>query len=257
MKAPLLFLISFLLAANLPAQVINGSFEQNNQPSLEGWDDVCNFGTSEMDAAPGSGQYCLKMLPGQTQGCFPGYFYQVLPDVTDGQIVQISGWAKTLAASPTVGIYLGKVQFSGTVFLMEGDTTSSLEWTSLSVQDTFSLEEGESAAVVINSGLVGGPIGPSHASFFDGITINVVNDVEEQPLPQPKVFPNPVTGPVLYLQDFPAIREVVVYDAVGRMVTAFSTITNEIPVANCPPGWYVLQIQTDRGVFTQRVLVSR
>ena len=101
---PLLLMIS--LSGLLHAQVQNPSFEENGEASLDGWmNNLCNYGDSENDAAPNAGEWCVKMQPGQTQGCFPGFFYQALPNVTNGQVFQLNGWAKVDEDGPVVGIY--------------------------------------------------------------------------------------------------------------------------------------------------------
>ena len=70
------FLLVICHSSLLNAQLQNPSFEENGQATLEGWlDYYCDFATSENDASPNGGQWCVKMQPGQTQGCYPGYFY--------------------------------------------------------------------------------------------------------------------------------------------------------------------------------------
>ncbi|GJM35018.1 MAG: hypothetical protein DHS20C18_40190 [Saprospiraceae bacterium] len=257
MKKKLLLPILLLLSCYMQAQLLNGSFEDNNQPSLENWVDACSYGSSAEDAPPGGGQWSLELLPGQTQGCYQAYFYQIIPELVDGQVIQISGWAKTLQANLTVSIYLAKIDAVDNIVLLKGDTTSSQEWTKLTVRDTFQLATGEAAAVLLHPGLVGGPIGPSHVSFFDALSIDAVNAVIDQETHFLKVFPNPITSSTLYLEtNLPAseVISVAVYDALGRQINRPTALISNIDVSNWLPGVYFLKIEMTKGSLVEKII---
>ncbi len=242
----------------LNAQLQNPSFEENGQPTLEGWlDYYCDFATSENDAPPNGGQWCVKMQPGQTQGCYPGYFYQFLPDVTNGQVFQLDGWAKVDPQGPVVGIYLGRKDAEGTIHLLEGDTTSSEDWTMLSVIDTFELEPGDDAIVVINSGLVGGPIGPSHSSYFDDLYLGLVTSIDETYFDGLKIYPNPVVDSWLYIDFDPAkiaIDDVSVFDSTGKLVFKHSGYLNSVNVADWNEGIYCLKLKSGKKEVLKKIV---
>jgi len=105
-------------------QIINGNFENNSNSDLSGWDWTCNA-SSFNDAPEGGDNWCIQVNGGNTQGCFPGYSYQRIPTITNGQTFVLSAWAYA-QASPPVGIYFGKIN-NGTISLQAGDTTSSVK----------------------------------------------------------------------------------------------------------------------------------
>ena len=261
MKKILLPVLSFLFTFNiLNAQLQNPSFEENGQASLEGWlDYYCDYATSENDASPNGGEWCVKMQPGQSQGCFPGFFYQFLPNVSDGQIFQLNGWAKVDENGTLVGIFLGKKDAEGTIHLFEGDTTSSEVWTMLSVTDTFELEPGDDAIVVINSGLVGGPIGPSHSSYFDDLQLDLVTSIDEAYFADLKIFPNPVINSDVFIELDPTkipIDEMSIFDISGKLVFKRSGYAKSINVSDWSAGIYLLNLKSGGKEIVKKLIVK-
>ncbi len=247
-------------ATCMNAQLQNSSFEENGQPTLEGWlDYYCDFATSENDAPPNGGQWCVKMQPGQTQGCYPGYFYQILPTVTNGQVFRLEGRAKVDPQGPVVGIYLGRNDPEGTIHLLEGDTTSSEIWTMLSVVDTFELEPGDVAVVVINSGLVGGPAGPSHSSYFDELHLDLVTSIDEAFFNDVKIFPNPVIDSWLFIDLDPnltPIDEISIFDVTGRQVYKNIGYVNSVNVADWNAGTYFIKLKSSEKEIVKKIIIN-
>jgi len=242
------------------AQLQNPSFEENGQGSLDGWlDYFCDFATSENDASPNGGEWCVKMQPGQTQGCYPGYFYQFVPNVTNGQIFQLDGWAKVDPNGPVVGIYLGRKDAEGTIHLLGGDTTSSETWTMLSVVDTFDLEPGDDAVVVINSGLVGGPVGPSLSSYFDDLHLDLVTSIDDVYFSDLKIFPNPAVNSSVFIELDPIktpIDEMLIFDALGKLVFRKSGYVNSINVESWSAGVYCLKLKSGEKKIVKKIVVN-
>jgi hypothetical protein len=261
MKNILFCLLLFIASATcLKAQLQNPSFEENGQPTLEGWVDYyCDFATSENDASPNGGQWCVKMQPGQTQGCYPGFFYQKLPTVSNGQVFQLEGWAKVDSEGPVVGIYLGRKDPEGTIHLLEGDTTSSENWTMLSVVDTFELEPGDVAVVVINSGLVGGPVGPSLSSYFDDLHLDLVTSIDKIFFDDLKIFPNPVVDSWLNIDLDPKltpIEETLIFDITGRLVYKSFGYVNSVNVADWNAGIYCLKLKSSKKEVIKKFVIN-
>ena len=260
-KSILTLLLAIISMTFVEAQLQNPSFEENGQASLEGWlDYFCDFATSENDASPNGGEWCLKMQPGQTQGCFPGYFYQLVPSVTDGQVFRLDGWAKVDPDGPVVGIYLGRKDAEGMIHLLGGDTTSNETWTMLSVTDTFELEPGDDAVVVINSGLVGGPIGPSHSSYFDDLQLDMVTSNEAIYFEKLKIFPNPVTNSRLFIKLDPIktpVDEILIVDIVGRLVFQHFGYVESVKTDDWSAGIYCLKIKSGEKELVKKLVVTQ
>src|SRR6185436_7356907 len=100
---PILFYLSLLISNASFSQLVNGSFENNSIADLSSWEWTCDadsFNNAPMEC----GSWCLQVESGNLQGCFPGYAYQKIPSITDGQVFLLSGWAYAEVA-PEVGIY--------------------------------------------------------------------------------------------------------------------------------------------------------
>lgn len=150
-------------------QIINGNFENDSNPDLFAWDWTCNA-SSFNDASPEGGSWCIQVNGGNTQGCFPGYAFQRIPSIENGQAFVLSAWAYAQSSAP-VGIYFGRIN-NGIIELQAGDTTSFTSWTALSVQSNFSLSTGDTAVVVLNGGFTGGPV--QGYGYFDLVSLEQV-----------------------------------------------------------------------------------
>jgi hypothetical protein len=167
MKSLLIVVALIFSAGNIFSQILNGSFETGTgNPSLGQWIYLCAFGNSSSDVPVGTGNWSLEKEAGNTQGCWPGDAYQTLPSVQNGTVLHLKAWAKSdPGVGQTIGIYIGKKGSSNFPDKIVGDTTSSKTWTLLSVQDTFVFGAGEQAAVILDPGMVGGPV--TAKAFFD------------------------------------------------------------------------------------------
>jgi hypothetical protein len=187
MKQILFTLTVFLSYNAVNGQISNGGFENGSNPDLSNWEWTC-FAEPDSSTPPGGGNWSIKVWGGNTQGCFPGYSYQKIPTITNGQTFLLTGWAFAQTAPP-VGLYLGKIN-SGVITLQSGDTTSSISWTELSLQSTFSLSSGDTAIVVLHGGLAGGPI--QGYGYFDLINLQQVTEINSLEQKQSvKLYPNP------------------------------------------------------------------
>ena len=177
----------FLVYNTVSGQISNGSFENGSNSDLSNWEWTC-FAEPDSSIPPGGGNWSIKVWGGNTQGCFPGYSYQKIPTITNGQTFLLTGWIFTQSATP-VGLYLGKIN-SGVITLQSGDTTSSTSWTQVGLQSTLSLSIGDTAIVVLHGGLAGGPL--QCYGYFDLINLQQVTGLNSLEQKQSlKLSPNP------------------------------------------------------------------
>lgn len=188
MKRVLFILIFALSRITAEGQILNGSFEDGMGADLSNWEWVCGA-TSLNNAPAGGGNWCIQVNGGNTQGCMQGYAYQRMPAISNGQTFLLSGWAYSQMAT-AVGIHFGKIN-NGVITLQAGDTTNSSSWTQLNVQSSFSLAAGDTALVVLDAGLIGGPL--QIYGYFDLIDLQPVTGIDSPEQPQSAQFyPNPM-----------------------------------------------------------------
>lgn len=261
MKYVLFFLIFFLATINTDGQIANGSFENGSNPDLSDWSWTCGA-LSANTAPPGGGNWCMFVEGGNTQSCFPGYAYQKIPGVSNGQSYILSGWAYAQSNPPVgqhVGLYFGKIN-NGNISLQSGDTTFSTSWTQLIVQSSFNLGAGDTAAVILFGGLVGGPA--QAFGFFDLISLQTVTSITE--VQQNNILtlsPNPVSHQVsLYSQNYLNNASMKIIDVYGRTVEQKNNISGHSLVLSCnnfPNGIYIITLEDDsKNFLLRRMMVS-
>lgn len=67
-----------------------------------------------------------------------------------------------------------------------------------------------------------------------------------------KLYPNPVKD-VLNIQSAYPIKEIGIYDIQGKLIQTASN-TNKISLASLPKAMYLVQVETEKGRFTEKVL---
>ena len=132
--------------------VENGSFEEDGQPTLEGWRVPSPELASLVEEAPsGGGHWSLKLEADWAPTM--GYVSAVIPGVQTGDILRLSAQAR--ATSSTGGAVIGIVV--GTDVDPDGRrsarfaSTTGLNWTTLTVEETVSVGEGEAVWVLLSS----------------------------------------------------------------------------------------------------------
>ena len=203
----ILFFFAIFTFHTALAQVQNGSFETADLgPTLEHWDTVCGGDSTHFGGSPMGGEWCLKKVSGNTQGCFPGLVFQLLPDIEDGETWQLTGWARQddtfLPWSSTrIGFVVIPEVSIGTPwywdansYIVAMDSTNATTWDMLSTTHTFELSSGQIVGVVLEAGLTGGPA--LGISYFDDIQMEQMQNVGVNPIlsdtPAIRVSNNPV-----------------------------------------------------------------
>jgi len=238
----------------LPAQVQNGSFESAGQFSLAGWEWTCSDPGQLTGGAPGCGAFAVSKEPGQTQGCFPSYIYQRLTGVQHGDLLTFSAWMRCGPEPNCLGasIGLGRIT-NGTFTLGDMFLTYDTVWTYLSVTDTVELGSGDTAVIVLNPGLIGGPVWPATA-WFDGVSVSMAVGVQEYTAPSVVLFPDPVETE-LRISSITPMRELEVTDLEGRIVlraTLHGTVMSTVDSSALAAGGYVARVRTDAGTVALR-----
>lgn len=161
----LLLLSTFSFSQNL---IQNPSFEDT---TLAGWQNqYCGMFSYE-NAPLNGGNFCVKVPYGNFQGCAPNYVYQIISNIEDSVAYELTAWVKNNGWPYAYSsIMLGKKTSNGNIIMnSKNDTTGSDIWKQLSINDTFSLDVGDSALIILQSGLVSGT--GSGNSYFDEITL--------------------------------------------------------------------------------------
>jgi hypothetical protein len=185
-----LIMLFILFSFQSTAQLLNGSFENGQNPDLSNWNWTCGA-ESNNNAPSGAGNYCIKVLAGAAQGqCIVGLAYQKIPSITNGQIYILSGFAFDETTSK-VGLYFGKIK-NGIITLQKGDSTSSTTWIKINIHSGFALLEGDTAVVALTSGFTAGPnVG---YGYFDSISLKPLTGISSIGKNNPiKIYPNPFT----------------------------------------------------------------
>jgi hypothetical protein len=266
----------FLIPLVCFSQVVNGSFETDGNPSLENWIILCNDGESFEDAPSGGGSWCLRLLPGNFQGCYPRIAEQILTDLSNGDILETSVWVRQdEQKSSSTRVYLKVFDSEKTTFLSI-DSTTSKEWTKLMVVDTLSIDEGDSASIILDSGITSGPDILGRYSYFDLVEIkkkgqihafidNAKNlSVKEFKLDQN--YPNPFNPSTTIKYALPRSEHVTItlYNTLGQKIETL--VNTPMPIGqyqvefngqNLPSGIYFYRLEAGEYVQTRKMLLVR
>jgi hypothetical protein len=247
-------LLSFITANG---QLNNGSFEQSGAPSLEGWEWTCSEPGQVNEAPPGAGDWHATKEAGQAKGCYPSYIYQRLTSVQDGDQLTISGWVRCDDDVICGGAYFGLGTINaGYIQLEETVGTNQFPWTYLTLTDTVELNAGDTAILVLNAGIIGGPISPE-PGHFDGFTMTEVLSVSEVQAPLLAHYRDAAN---FYVAGNAArILSVRLLDLTGRVITAVADRSQgnyRIGLEGLGTGVYFVDVRTDRGGQAIRFVVQ-
>lgn len=257
MKQILCILTVYLSFITVNGQIENGSFENGSNSDLSNWEWTC--GAIPFNNAPTEGgNWCIKVLGGNSQGCFPGYAFQKIPTITNGQTYVLSGWALAQTSSP-IGLFFGKIN-NGVITLQEGDTTKSTSWTKLDIHSNISLFAGDTALVVLYGGLEGGPV--QGYGYFDLINLQHVTGINSLEYQQSvKFFPNPFNSQTILQIDNPLHNATLMVDNIfGQTVKQIKNISGQtvvIPRDNLASGLYFLRLsEYNQVIFTNKLVIT-
>ena len=266
----------FFLSETCFSQILNGSFETNGQPSLNNWLITCEGGESFYDAPADGGSWCLRLPEGNLQGCFPEIAQQKIPNIGNGDIWQVSVWARQYEkkTSPT-SIYLKVFHPSGDSSIIAKDTTTANDWTLLTIVDTLLIEEGDSVFIVLDAGITSGPQLVDSYSYFDLVTadnighivsLNDVKNLSHQDFKLFQNFPNPF-NPVTEISFFLPKESYIslkVFDMLGREVDEIakgSFNTGEYKISfnakNLPSGLYFYQLIAGNFMESRKMILMK
>ena len=257
MKKFFLILAVVFVFKTAHGQILNGSFENISGADLSNWGWICSA-QSYKSAPASAGNWCIEVEGGNYQGCFPGCAFQKIPSITNGQQFYLSGWAFSQAAAP-IGIYFGKIK-NGIISKQLGDTTTAASWTYLSIQSSFSLEEGDTALVILSAGNTSGPIFGGYG-YFDLINleqVTAINTTIEQNQTI-EIYPNPCTNQAV-LQATKQMHNatLTISNCLGQIVAQINNIEGLSVTFNCnnkATGLYLLRLtENNRIIATKKYL---
>ncbi|MFT5164837.1 MAG: hypothetical protein ACI8P3_000060 [Saprospiraceae bacterium] len=254
-------ILSAFISASAYTQINNPSFEENGNPSLESWSGLCNLATSENEGAPNSGDWSLNLQAGNTQGCFPSEYYQVLPNINSGDHLVLTGWMKS-SGLILARIGLGTIDAEGQVTSLSIDTTSGTVWIQGTVETDIVFGAGDAAVVILNSGLTGGPTGgPDYYGLYDGLELSVTTGIAEKPYSNViQFYPNPVINDLLKIttsippEDFLRIS---IFNCLGKKVLQCLTYQERFDLRHLPKGIYFIETITTKGTVVKTIILGK
>jgi hypothetical protein len=236
--------------------VLNNNFENSGIADLSEWQITCGADTVR-NAPTGGNDWCIKVFGGNTQGCFPGMAFQKIPTIVNGQQLILSGWAYA-EVSQFVGIYFGTIN-NNTISIQTGDTTSANSWKFLMNEFTANIAAGDTAIVVLDGGLVGGPL--QGYGYFDLISLEQVTGiVTNKEVASIKLFPNPFNSETTLYSSVPLQNATIhVVNNLGETVkkeVSFSGNSFQLNSENFTGGMYYVKVIQDNKVVAVTKLLN-
>lgn len=252
----MLLLAALCGAHRATGQLVNGSFEQG----LAGWEWTCGAPMLWPGGAPGAGEQHASKEMGQTQGCILSFLFQRLSGVQHGDLLTIGGWVRApgdfMPVNPQFG--LGAIR-DGIIHREEAVGASWPEWTYWEISDTVELQEGDTAILVLSSGLIGGPAIES-PGFFDGFAVSFALATRDSgALRSTLAWRREGDGLILSLRQC-IVLEARILDLAGRQLcmppVASWASTARIGLGGLPAGAYILALSTSEGAHALRFAVD-
>jgi hypothetical protein len=260
MKTVFLLLLLVVTQA-VPAQVFNGSFEQDGQYSLAGWEPFngthfYNCGDLPEDSTTGffsmKIQAHVNIEPPFSNDC---YVFQRLPSVEDGQELILSYWVMRHPldiGTPRawLGVMSNELSIPHVVpeMVIEALPAAGFVWQHVTavVPWVADLLPGDTAAVAL---VTDNTPNPNQYIVFDGVELSGSTHVSEAGGATVSFWPNPAEDK-LWVDLVDSVRAVTLVDQAGRsMSVAFLARSGmvEVDIANISPGLHTLLIATQKG----------
>ncbi|HRD54172.1 MAG TPA: T9SS type A sorting domain-containing protein [Flavobacteriales bacterium] len=254
MRALPLFALT-VAALHVQGQLTNGSFELG----LSAWEWTCGDPELFAGGAPGAGDQHASKEMGQTQGCFPSYLFQRLNGVQDGDLLTIGGWLRTpgdfVPVYPQFG--LGTIS-NGIIQLEESVGSSWYEWSYLEITDTLELQSGDTAILVLSSGLIGGPA-IQNPGYFDGFTMSFALAFHESAVERPSILLDRASNSLYASMGSAMLLQARLFDLTGRHLPARGNVrsnTARIDLNGLPIGVYLVALRTADGERVVRFVME-
>jgi len=159
-KVRLILTVGLLVLVNCSESIVeseedrnllhNGSFELNNQPTLDGW----RFGNKKLaelvnQAAPDGGSWALQLTSDWTPTT--GFVYTPVTNINSGDIVRLSAYVCGTGKFGGTGII--RLVVGQNIYAENSKEASSSDtvWTQISVMDTVNLTMNDTLWVILSS----------------------------------------------------------------------------------------------------------
>lgn len=253
----LLFALVYTLTR---AQLVNGSFENEDGWDLTGWVSTCNnafFGIGH----PDHGNWSTSVPHGETNGpCYASDLVQLVPMIQDGSTWTLDGWLHNMLtgfSDPYIGMGMGIKHEDGWWEYFTSAQMNTGNWTHLTVTNTFTIAPGDTAFVVLSGGIVSGNGSPAWAEFDGMVLTDLSTSIASHRANTIACFPNPATDR-LWVDRSERPQRVSVIDATGREHQIerlqHNGRTLEVDVSSIPSGPYVLLMRSGTGVRSVRFI---
>ncbi|MBL0340092.1 MAG: T9SS type A sorting domain-containing protein [Bacteroidetes bacterium] len=221
---------------------------------MTNWEWTCGA-QSFNSTPPGGGSWCIKVAGGNLQGCFPGYAYQKLPAITNGQTFVLSGWAYAEISQP-IGMFFGVVN-NGVLTTQAGATTNSASWSGLTSQSNFSLGPDDTAAVILYGGTTTGPV--QGYGYFDLVTLSPVTGVSHaEAIQNMQLFPVPMNDQLHVEFQNNQLSEFLLYDLGARKLEHHYFLNSiTINTQSLAKGVYLYQLKNRNGSVKNGKIVKK
>lgn len=242
-------LIALALGLSAPAQLVNGSFEDNGSFSLNGWEWTCETPSAVTMHPLIGGLWSARKEIGNVKGCWPSYLYQRIPWAVDGELYQLTGWVRSDTMGVPANAMIGFATVHSGIFAWDSSVgASGYEWSFVTINDTVHAADGDTAVVLLNPGTLGGPA--YGAGWFDAIDVQPFMP-ESVPEVGPSLRQYLDESLVLHLSggDGP-MRNVSLLDAQGRVLHVRTQATASgatIDTRSIPAGVYIVRSSTEAG----------
>ncbi len=254
------FFLAIILCSSSSAQLVNGSFENEEGWDLTGWMSSCGnafFGIGH----PDHGTWSTSVPHGESNGsCYASHIVQFVPSIQDGETWTLGGWLHNMLtgfSDPYIGMGMGIKHEDGWWEYFTSAQMNTGNWTHLTVTNSFAMAPGDTAFVILDGGLVSGGGSPAWAEFDGMVLTNLSTGIASVNANASACFPNPAQDR-LWLDTSERPQGVSAIDATGREHALATFHHNgaslEVNVGSVCSGPCVLLLKSASGVRAVRFI---